>query len=433
MKITQVLLSVLKTSKHSKSANGCLSGVTILDLTRVLAGPFCTQFLSDLGARVIKVERPGEGDETRGWPPFLADSSDGSKTSTYFMSVNRNKESIAIDMKNPDGVKLIHELSHKSDVLIENFIPGTMDRLGLSFDSLSKHHPKGLIYTSISGWGSEFKRPGYDVIAASVAGLLSLTGPEDGPPCKPGVPVVDMVTGLYASNGILAALLEKTRNPSDTKSIKIDADLISSQVSILIYAAVNFLNLGVVATRRGTAHESVVPYQSFACKRAADDQEVDYITVGSGNDKMFVRLIEILFADFPEDKEDILTSQKFKTAASRVEHRTELVSRIQKVFSTKTKEEWIARLEGSGLPFGPVNRIDQVFEDEIIKSRTTIDVEGVQLLRSALRFFPPTMMGNVSHRFPPKKIGQDTDHILSTMLGMGEREIAILKKRGVVA
>lgn len=432
----------LTTGLWSLSQHGVLGGTTILDLTRVLAGPFCTQFLADLGARVIKVERPLTGDDTRHFgPPFLDESSTGlGKRSTYFMAVNRNKESISVDFKHQEGVKLLKDLATKSDVFIENFIPGHMDKTGLGFDDIKHHlnktcpdHP-GLTYVSISGFGSEFQRPGYDVIASSVAGLLSITGDEDGDPVRPGVAVVDMITGLYASNGILASLFKtRGKQPSKEKHTKVEVDLVSTQVSILINVALNYLNFGHVTPRRGTAHDSIVPYQSFGCKKKAASGKTDYITVIAGSDAMFKKLINILFQDddWKETGQRILNDPKYKTNADRVANRVEIVSIIQDVFNTKTRDEWIPLLSGSGLPFGPVNTIDEVFQDKEIYDRSVIQLDsGFKLLRNAVTFKPPSMLRQ-EIREPPL-IGQHTDSVLTELLNLSSREIQRLRSAQVI-
>ena len=374
------------------------------------------------------------------------------------------EQSIAINLKDPRGVDLIHQLASKADVVIENFTPGVASRLGIGFDSLSKVNDK-LIYCSISGFGqsgAHSKRPGYDVIASSIGGLLSITGPENGDPCRPGVPVIDQITGLYAITGILAALyrqrtlqlinildgqfncnndaseahecqdvkrdtretrrheyvsssssreirancspvsndcneasvpvessnlcmhsqsgLKLRQLPCRSGPVNIDVNLLSSQISVLINIALNYLNFNLIANRRGTAHETIVPYQAFACK-SSDEHETqpsvdshsrspDYLTVIAGNDAMFPKLIKLLFADDLQAQQDILSNDKFKNNAERQVNRNELVSILQKQFLTKTRSQWIELLSTSGLPYGPVNKIDQVFTDENIKSQT---------------------------------------------------------------
>jgi succinate--hydroxymethylglutarate CoA-transferase len=422
-----------------------LEGITILDLTRVLAGPFCTQFLGDLGARVIKVERPFTGDDTRQFgPPFVEENSftpdtGHGKRSTYFMSVNRNKESISVDFKRPEGVRLLKDLAVKSDVFIENYIPGVMDKSGLGFSDIKNHvdksdpNHKGLTYVSISGFGSDSPRPGYDVIASSVGGLLSLTGPENGDPCRPGVAVVDMITGLYASNGILASLVRRGEKSRKEKHTKVEVDLLSSQISILINVALNFLNYGHTTPRRGTAHDSIVPYQSFGCKPRAGTDKIDYITVIAGSDKMFHKLITILFREeeWKERGRHILEDPKFKTNADRVKNRVELITIIQDVFNTKVREEWMTLLSDSGLPFGAVNTVDEVFQDKEVHDRSILTLDsGFKLLKNAVRFEPPSMMRQ--EVIQPPLIGQDTDTVFRELLNMSRMEIEKLRSDQVI-
>ena len=255
-----------------------LEGVKILDLTRVLAGPFATMILSDLGAEVVKVERPGRGDDTRSWgPPFIQGETRESRESLYFLSVNRNKKSVCVDLKQPAGQRIIRELAGQSDVMLENFVPGKLDSLGLGYDQLSQTNP-GLVYCSISGFGPSGPhsgRGGYDVIAASMGGLMAVTGEAEGGPAKVGVAMTDLMTALYAHGAVLAALLQRGRTG---RGQKIDCNLLSSQVSAMSHLAANWLNAGLISGRWGTAHASIVPYQTF---QSSDG----HFTIGCGNDK----------------------------------------------------------------------------------------------------------------------------------------------------
>lgn len=426
--------SITTSSSFSTSASGLLSDVRILDLTRVLAGPFCTQFLADLGADVIKLERPGAGDDTRAFGPPFFESKDGSgsRNASYFLAVNRNKQSIAVDLKR--GTELVKQLASKSDVFIENFTPGVADKLGLGYQEIAKVNPR-IIYCSISGFGSDSSRAGYDVIASSVAGLLSVTGPEDGEPCRPGVPVVDIITGMYASNAILSAIIKKQKDGSKAEAVKIEVDLISSQISILINLALNYLNFGVVTPRRGSAHDSIVPYQAFACKKVGP--ETDWITIGAGSDSMFHKLIRTLFSDDEAKCEEILRDDRFKRNCDRVEHRSELIGLIQGVFRKRTQEDWLKRFEGHGFSFGPVNRLDQVFSDPRIMRRNVMQVKddkhSMHLLRNAVTYLNNS--GNFLRsdvRLPAQRVGQDTAEVLRSVLGMNEEEIEQLKSSKVI-
>ncbi|XP_069715875.1 succinate--hydroxymethylglutarate CoA-transferase-like isoform X3 [Phaenicophaeus curvirostris] len=321
-----------------------LDGVKILDLTRVLAGPFATMNLGDLGAEVIKVERPGAGDDTRAWgPPFAG------KESVYFLSVNRNKKSIAINMKDSKGAKLIRELAAVSDVFVENYIPGKLAEMGLGYEDIKKIVPH-IVYCSITGYGQTgpmAQRGGYDSIAAAVSGLMHITGHEDGEPVRPGVAMTDLATGLYTCGAIMAGLLQRYKTG---KGLHIDCNLLSSQVACLTHVAANYLNCKTEAKRWGTAHGSIVPYQAFKTKDG-------YIVVGAGNDQQFVTVCKIL--NLPEVSKD----SRYKTNNLRVQNRKELIDILSSRFSEKTTIEWLQLFEGSEVPFGPINNMQQVFSD----------------------------------------------------------------------
>ncbi|XP_064299925.1 succinate--hydroxymethylglutarate CoA-transferase isoform X2 [Phalacrocorax carbo] len=321
-----------------------LDGVKILDLTRVLAGPFATMNLGDLGAEVIKVERPGAGDDTRAWgPPFAGTES------VYFLSVNRNKKSIAINMKDSKGAKLIRELAAVSDVFVENYVPGKLAEMGLGYEDIKKIAPH-IVYCSITGYGQTgpmVQRGGYDSIAAAVSGLMHITGQEDGEPVRAGVAMTDLATGLYTYGAIMAALLQRYKTG---KGLHIDCNLLSSQVACLTHVAANYLNCKVEAKRWGTAHGSIVPYQAFKTKDG-------YIVVGAGNDKQFVTVCKIL--NLPEVSKD----SRYKTNTLRVRNRKELIDILSTRFSEKATIEWLQLFDGSGVPYGPINNMQQVFSD----------------------------------------------------------------------
>ncbi|XP_053915878.1 succinate--hydroxymethylglutarate CoA-transferase isoform X3 [Cuculus canorus] len=325
-----------------------LDGVKILDLTRVLAGPFATMNLGDLGAEVIKVERLGAGDDTRAWgPPFAGTES------LYFLSVNRNKKSIAINMKDSKGAKLVRELAAVSDVFVENYIPGKLAEMGLGYEDIKKIAPH-IVYCSITGYGQTgpmVRRGGYDSIAAAVSGLMHITGHEDGEPVRPGVAMTDLATGLYTYGAIMAGLLQRYKTG---KGLHIDCNLLSSQVACLTHVAANYLNCKIEAKRWGTAHGSIVPYQAFKTKDG-------YIVVGAGNDQQFVTVCKIL--NLPEVAED----SRYKTNNLRVQNRKELIDILSTRFSEKTTIKWLQLFEGSGVPFGPINNMQQVFSDPQIK------------------------------------------------------------------
>uniref|UniRef100_A0A8C3JHK3 Succinyl-CoA:glutarate CoA-transferase n=1 Tax=Calidris pygmaea TaxID=425635 RepID=A0A8C3JHK3_9CHAR len=330
-------------------------GVKILDLTRVLAGPFATMNLGDLGAEVIKVERPGAGDDTRAWgPPFAGTES------VYFLSVNRNKKSIAINMKDSKGAKLIRELAAVCDVFVENYIPGKLAEMGLGYEDMKKVAPH-IVYCSITGYGQTgpmVQRGGYDSIAAAVSGLMHITGHEGGEPVRPGVAMTDLATGLYTYGAIMAGLLQRYKTG---KGLHIDCNLLSSQVACLTHVAANYLNFKIEAKRWGTAHGSIVPYQAFKTKDG-------YIVVGAGNDQQFVTVCKIL--NLPEVSKD----SRYKTNTLRVQNRKELIDILSTRFSEKATMEWLQLFEGSGVPYGPINNMQQVFSDPQVGSHQVFSI-----------------------------------------------------------
>jgi len=323
---------------------GALAGIRVADFTRVVAGPYATMLLGDLGARIIKVEQPGTGDDTRTWgPPFAGGES------TYFLAVNRNKQSICLDLHDPADVATARRLIQTSDVLIENFRPGFMDRLGLGYDQLRPTQP-GLIYCAISGYGQDGPyrdRAGYDVNVQALGGLMGITGTPDGPPVKTGVALVDVATGLYAFSGILAALYHRERTGVGQR---LDVSLLSTQLATLINAASGYLVAGAMPQRQGTAHASIVPYQVFATGDG-------YLMVAAGNDKLFARLCAVL--GHPQ----WATDPRFVTNADRVQHREPLLAGIAAVLQTGTTAQWEQALEAAGVAVAPVNDMAQVFAD----------------------------------------------------------------------
>lgn len=318
-----------------------LNGIRVLDLTRIVAGPYCTMILGDLGAEILKIERPGSGDEARNWgPPFF----EGTRESTYFMSVNRNKKSVCVDLKK--GRDVIYDLAQTCDVLVENYVPGKLNGIGLGYQDLANIAPR-LIYCSLTGYGSQgpyANRSGYDVIAASLGGLLHITGPKDGPPCKVGVAMTDLATGLYAHGAIMAALLQRA---TTNRGQWIQCNLLSTQIACLINIASNYLNGNKEGTRWGSEHESIVPYEAFPTKDG-------YMTVGAGSDTLFVELVKRL--QLPE----LASNDNFKTNTARVKNRTELLQILRNVFAKKTNQEWSVIFDGASFPYGAVNTIREV-------------------------------------------------------------------------
>ncbi|XP_053715131.1 succinate--hydroxymethylglutarate CoA-transferase isoform X2 [Synchiropus splendidus] len=396
-----------------------LEGVRVLDLSRVLAGPFATMILGDLGAEVIKVERPGTGDDTRAWgPPFLGSES------VYFLSVNRNKKSIAVDLKNPRGARLVQQLAAECDVLVENFLPGKLSHLGLGFQQLLHSNPS-LIYCSISGYGQSgpwAQSPGYDSIASAVSGMMFITGPEGGEPVRPGVAMTDLATGLFAHGSIMAALLQRHRSGGGGGGVHIDCNLLSSQVSCLSHIAANFLNAGKEAQRWGSAHESIVPYQSFPTRDG-------HLVVAAGNDKQFVRLCQVL------QMEDLSRDPDYTSNHLRVANRKELIRTLTQRFVQQTTAEWIRAFQGSGVSVGPINSMQQVFShpqvqhNQLIQQMEHPTAGAIRVPGPAVRYggAPP------AEPTPPPLIGQHTVQVLREVLSHDDDVIEELLQSGVVA
>jgi len=398
-----------------------LDGVKILDMTRVLAGPFATMILSDLGAEVIKVERPGGGDDTRSWGPPFIEGNEG-RQSAYFLSVNRNKQSICVDMKSKKGNQILQQLAAKSDVLVENYVPGKLASLGLGYETLSSLNP-GLIYCSITGFGEsgpDSRRGGYDVVAASMGGLLHVTGDPDGPPTKVGVAMTDLATALYAHGAILAALLQRR----DTgKGQWIQCNLLATQVSCMTHLASNWLNCSVESSRWGSAHMSIVPYQTFPTSDG-------FLTIGCGNNNQFTELCKRM------GEADLASEDKYASNERRVENRVELIGKLSKMLSSKTNSQWCEAFKGVSFPYGPVNKMSEVFEEPQVQHlglQQKIAHPGlgqeVSLVGPAVNF-----SGSENRvRGPPPALGQHTDQVLRDQLGMEDEEIAELRRAGVVA
>jgi len=404
-----------------------LAGLRIFDLTRILAGPTCTQILGDLGADVIKIERAGAGDDTRKWgPPFLKDK-DGRDTgeSAYYLSANRNKRSLTLDLSKPEGQNLARRLLAQSDILIENFKAGDLAKYGLAYDQLKAEFPR-LIYCSITGFGQTgpyAKRAGYDYLAQGMGGIMSITGqPESVPgsePVKVGVAIADITTGLYAAVSILAALRHRDATGHGQQ---IDLALLDTQVSWLANEGMNYLVGGRVPKRLGNAHANIVPYQVFATSDG-------HIILAIGNETQFRKFCE--FAGRPE----IAADERFSSNAARMKNQAVLVPVLREIMKAKTRAHWLEGLEKLGVPCGPVNNIDQVFADPQVLARgMKIEMEhagtGVRLpmIGSPIKMSetPP------SYRRAPPTCGEHTDEVLKVLLGLSAAEIAALRDRGIV-
>jgi crotonobetainyl-CoA:carnitine CoA-transferase CaiB-like acyl-CoA transferase len=394
---------------------GALDGVRVLDLTRVLAGPYCTMFLGDLGAEVVKVEQPGVGDDTRGWgPPFAGGES------AYFLCINRNKKSITIDFKSTDGVALVRRLAERADVLIENFRPGAMDRLGLGEKELRAANPK-LIYASLSGFGADgpmSEVPGYDLIVQAWGGLMSITGMPDGEPTKVGVAIIDLVAGLMLGKAIAAALFAREKLGVGQK---IDTSLLEAEVAALINAGSNYLIGGKVPGRWGNAHPTIVPYQSF---QTADG----YLVAGVASESIWRRFCHAI------GKADLADDARFAKNANRVENRASLIAILAGIFRQRDTESWMKVLQEAEVPCAPIQTIDQVFKAPQVRHREMlVEVDHPTAGRVRMAGIPVKFSATpASVRLPPPLLGQHTEEILATWLGMGEDEIARLKEKSIL-
>jgi formyl-CoA transferase len=405
---------------------GPLSHIRVLDLSRVLAGPWAAQNLADLGAEVIKIERPGAGDDTRGWgPPFLKDAA-GKDTieSAYFQAVNRNKKSVTLDISKPEGQTIARELALKSQVLIENYKVGTLKRYGLDFDSLKKDNP-GLIYCSVTGFGQDgpyAPRPGYDFIFQGMGGLMSITGERDGQPGagpqKVGIAITDVLTGMYASVAILAAITHRERTGQGQY---IDAALLDTIVAFNANQITSYFASGKIPVRWGNAHAQVVPYEVFP---TADG----HIILAVGNDSQFASFCQA--AGCPELAEEA----RFKTNPARIVHRGELIPLIAEIMRTRSKREWIEALEAANVPCGPINNMKEVFEDPQVQHRQLrVDMPHpnggtASVVRSPLRLSETP----VEYRLAPPTLGQHNEEILKGLLGRSDADLARLKAAGIV-
>ena len=399
---------------------GPLTDLRVLDLSRVLAGPWATQILADLGAEVIKIEKPGEGDDTRGWgPPFLTNADGTRGDAAYYLSANRGKKSVAIDMAKPEGQKLIRDLAARADVLVENFKVGGLKKYGLDYESLKAVNPR-LVYCSITGFGQDgpyAQRAGYDFMIQGMAGLMSITGERDdrpgGGPQKVGVAVTDLLTGLYATSGILAAIIHQR---ATGQGQHIDVALLDTQVAALANLTTSYFVSGKVPGRMGNAHLNIVPYQTFA---TADG----YIIVAVGNDRQFTEYCRIIGVP------DLARDPRFTTNKGRVENRDALIALLVAPMKQRTTAEWVAALEAAAVPVGPINSLDQVFADpQVVARGLKIDVERPDGVNASSVANPIRLSETpVEYRKAPPTLGDATDEVLSGILGLKPEEIERLR------
>ena len=406
--------------------SGSLSHIRVLDLSRVLAGPWCSQHLADLGAEVIKVERTITGDETRGWgPPFLKDA-DGNDTAeaAYYSSCNRGKKSITLDISSAEGQDIVRKLAAISDVVLENYKVDQLKKYGLGYDDLKAINPK-LIYCSITGFGQTGHwrhRPGYDFIMQGLSGLMSITGERDdlpgGGPQKVGVAVTDLMTGMYSTIAILAALTHRDRTGVGQH---IDMALLDVSIAMLANMNMNYLTSGQVPKRWGNAHPNVSPYQVFACSDG-------HLIVGVGNDSQFRKFCDAL------GQPALGIDSRFATNSNRIRNRAELIPLLEPLVKARRRDAWVTVLEAAGVPCGPINNIDQVFENPQVKARgIRIDIPhplagSVPQVANPMRFSATP----IEYHTAPPTLGQHNDYVLRELLGMGTDEIERLRQTHVV-
>ena len=401
----------------TKDATGPLKGLRVLDLTRVLAGPTCTQMLGDLGAEVIKIERPGAGDDTRGFaPPAMP----GTDQSAYFIGVNRNKRSVTVDISAPEGQKIIRHLLEDTDILVENFKVGALAKYGLGYEQVHAAH-RGIIYCSITGFGQTgpyAPRPGYDALIQAMGGVMSLTGDITGEPQKVGIPVADIFAGLYGCIGILAALRHREKTGHGQQ---VDIGMLDTHVAWLANQGMNYLATGENPPRLGNQHPNIVPYQVFP---TADG----YMVLSIGNDPTFKRFCDAF------DLTHLLADPRFATNPARVENRQYVTDTLTPTMRTRTTTDWVDQLETLKIGCGPINTLKEVFADpHVIARGMVIEMAhtsgvAVQVIANPVRLSETP----ADYRVPPPTLGEHTEEILRDLLGMSPREITRLRGKGIV-
>ncbi len=400
-----------------KAPTGPLKGLRVLDLTRVLAGPTCTQMLGDLGAEVIKIEKPGAGDDTRGFaPPYWPNTQE----SAYFLGVNRNKKSLTLDIAAAEGQAIIHRLLDSCDILVENFKVGALAKYGLGYEQLKATYP-GLIYCSITGFGQTgpyAPRPGYDSLIQGMGGVMSLTGEPDGLPQKVGVPVADLFAGLYGCIGILAALRHRERTGQGQQ---VDIGMLDTSVAWLANQGMNYLATGENPPRLGNQHPNIVPYQVFPTKDG-------HMVLSVGNDPTFERFCKAFGI------EQLLADPRFATNAARVANRQLVTDTLTPVMQSKTTAEWITALEALKIGCGPINKLSEVFADPHVVARGAVvelahgSGETVKVIANPVRLSGTP----ADYRVPPPRLGEHSEEVLAGLLGMTPEELAALREKGVV-
>jgi len=399
-----------------------LNNIRILDITRALAGPYCTMMLGDLGADVIKVERPGSGDETRGWgPPFVGKPyGPYPGESAYFIAANRNKRSVTVNIQSTEGKEVIRQLAGISDVLVENYRTGDLDRLGLGYPDLHHLYPK-LVYCSISGYGRTgpyAERPGYDAILQAEGGMMSITGPIDGPPSRAGIPIIDITSGMFASTAILAAL--RTRDITGEGQL-VDISLFDSHIALLTNVASNYLVGGKPPSRLGNAHPNLVPYDAFSARDG-------WFVIGVANEKQWGVLCDVLA------RPDMKTDSRFAANRDRVTNRNVLVAELNQIFSGRDVNDWLSDLSKAGLPCGRINSLPEVFAHPQAQAREmTLESEHASAGTVRLPGFPYKFSQTPAeiHR-PPPLLGEHTEEVLTSLLDYSPEDVASLRDKGAI-
>jgi len=403
-----------KASVQKKKPRPPLAGIRVIDLTRVLAGPFCAMSLGDMGAEVIKIEEPGKGDDTRGWPPFAGGEA------TYFMSVNRSKKSLTLNMKAPEGQAILRRLIARADVVLENFRPGTMERLGFGYDALRKLNPR-LVYCSISGFGEsgpESSRPGYDLIVQGESGVMDLTGFPDGPPVKVGNSIGDLVSGMAAAQGVVLALLSRAKTG---RGQKVEIGMLDVMASLLSYQAGLYWNAGGKPARRGNQHPSIVPYEVFQAQDA-------YMTLGVANNSLWERMCRAI------GREDLMQDPRFSTDANRVKNRDALVPALNAEFGRRPVADWLKRLDDAGVPAGRIKTVAEVCESDHLRERGMFVKVAHPKAGAVTSMGVPIRLWDTpgAAQSPSPLLGQHTDEILTTLLKIPRAKVDKLRAAGVV-
>jgi formyl-CoA transferase len=396
-------------------SQGALADIRVLDCTRILAGPYCTMMLGDMGAEVIKIEQPGVGDGSRQWGPPWVESE-----SAYYLSVNRNKKSLTLNLKHPEGQGIFKKLAAATDVLVENFLPGTMQKMGLDYETLSATNP-GLIYCSLTGYGQDGPYrdlPGFDFMIQAQGGIMSVTGPVEGPPYKVGVAIVDITAGLFANSAILAALHHRDRTGQGQY---IDIALLDAQIGWLVNQAHNYFATGETPRRFGNAHPNIVPYEVF---RAQDG----YLALAIGTDAQYRRFCELV--SYPELWED----ERFQTNAGRVEHRDTLIPRLQALIGQRALSEWLELLSENRIPAAPINDIPTLLRDPQVAARQMVQTINHPVLGEVQQLGPVAKFSHTPAqvRSAPPLLGEHTESILSQELGYSQEEIARMRQAGAI-